>query len=36
MQALEVVPKAIHEPSPIFIGSYDDMEFVKSLYAAAA
>ncbi|KAG6549115.1 hypothetical protein Mapa_009341 [Marchantia paleacea] len=32
-RALELVPKKIHERSPIFLGSYDDVEEVKELYA---
>ncbi|KAL2650235.1 hypothetical protein R1flu_018363 [Riccia fluitans] len=31
-RALELVPKKIHERSPIFLGSYDDVEEVKKLY----
>ncbi|KAL3680613.1 hypothetical protein R1sor_023569 [Riccia sorocarpa] len=31
-RALELVPKKIHERSPIFLGSYDDVEEVKELY----
>ncbi|GMP79801.1 hypothetical protein CsSME_00035177 [Camellia sinensis var. sinensis] len=33
-RALDLVPKKIHERSPIFMGSYDDVEDVKALYAA--
>lgn len=33
-QALDLVPKKIHERSPVFLGSYDDVEEVKALYAA--
>ncbi|XP_022926293.1 fructose-1,6-bisphosphatase, cytosolic [Cucurbita moschata] len=36
IRALELVPKTIHERSPIFLGSYDDVEEIKALYAAAA
>lgn len=36
LQALELVPKKIHERSSIFLGSYDDVEEIKALYAAAA
>ncbi|KAI3993208.1 hypothetical protein MKX01_009951 [Papaver californicum] len=32
--ALDLVPKKIHERSPIFLGSYDDVEEIKVLYAA--
>ncbi|KAI7757699.1 hypothetical protein M8C21_010831 [Ambrosia artemisiifolia] len=32
--ALDLVPKKIHERSPIFLGSYDDVEEIKALYAA--
>lgn len=34
-RALDLVPKKIHERSPIFLGSYDDVEEIKALYAAA-
>ena len=34
LQALDLVPKKIHERSPIFLGSYDDVEEIKELYAA--
>jgi fructose-1,6-bisphosphatase I len=33
-QALELVPTDIHQRSPIFLGSYDDVEEIKSLYAS--
>ncbi|CAI9771420.1 unnamed protein product [Fraxinus pennsylvanica] len=33
-RALDLVPKKIHERSPIFLGSYDDVEDIKALYAA--
>lgn len=33
MQALDIVPEKIHERSPIFLGSYDDVEEIKALYA---
>ncbi|KAJ4966592.1 hypothetical protein NE237_018441 [Protea cynaroides] len=33
-RALDLVPKKIHDRSPIFLGSYDDVEEVKALYAA--
>lgn len=33
-QALDLVPTKIHERSPIFLGSYDDVEEIKVLYAA--
>eukprot|EP00245_Coleochaete_scutata_P007244 TRINITY_DN22390_c0_g1_i1.p1 TRINITY_DN22390_c0_g1~~TRINITY_DN22390_c0_g1_i1.p1 ORF type:complete len:381 (-),score=64.93 TRINITY_DN22390_c0_g1_i1:688-1830(-) len=33
-RALEIVPKTIHERSPIFLGSYDDVEEIRQLYAA--
>ncbi|XP_052189073.1 fructose-1,6-bisphosphatase, cytosolic-like isoform X2 [Diospyros lotus] len=32
--ALVLVPKKIHERSPIFLGSYNDVEGIKVLYAA--
>ncbi|XP_034677089.1 fructose-1,6-bisphosphatase, cytosolic-like [Vitis riparia] len=35
-RALDLVPKNIHERSPIFLGSYDDVEEIKALYAAEA
>ncbi|XP_024169612.1 fructose-1,6-bisphosphatase, cytosolic isoform X2 [Rosa chinensis] len=31
-RALDVVPKKIHEMSPVFLGSYDDVEEIKLLY----
>lgn len=34
MQALDLLPSNIHERSPIFLGSYDDVEEIKALYAA--
>ncbi|CAA7400275.1 unnamed protein product [Spirodela intermedia] len=34
-RALELVPTKIHERSPIFLGSYDDVEEIKTLYAAS-
>ncbi|XWS67615.1 hypothetical protein CRYUN_Cryun04dG0021000 [Craigia yunnanensis] len=34
-QALDLIPKRIHERSPVFLGSYDDVEEIKALYAAA-
>ena len=33
MQALDLVPEKIHERSPTFLGSYDDVEEIKALYA---
>lgn len=36
LQALDLVPKKVHDRSPIFLGSYDDVEQIKALYAAAA
>lgn len=33
-RALDLVPKNIHERSPIFLGSYDDVEVIKELYKA--
>lgn len=33
-QALDLVPTKLHERSPIFLGSYDDIEEIKALYAA--
>jgi len=35
-QALDLVPTKLHERSPIFLGSYDDVEEIKALYAAEA
>ncbi|KAL5173598.1 Fructose-1,6-bisphosphatase, cytosolic [Glycine soja] len=34
-RALDLVPTKLHERSPIFLGSYDDVEEIKALYAAA-
>ncbi|KAL5176148.1 Fructose-1,6-bisphosphatase, cytosolic [Glycine soja] len=34
-RALDLVPKKIHERSPVFLGSYDDIEQMKELYAAS-
>jgi len=36
LQALDLVPTKIHERSPIFLGSYDDVEEIKALYAEQA
>ncbi|KAM4098163.1 hypothetical protein ACJW30_07G056100 [Castanea mollissima] len=33
-RALELVPNKIHERSPVFLGSYDDVEEIKKIYAA--
>ncbi|KAL5714952.1 fructose-bisphosphatase [Ranunculus cassubicifolius] len=33
-RALDLVPKKIHERSPIFLGSYDDVQEIIELYAA--
>ncbi|PON90688.1 Fructose-1,6-bisphosphatase [Trema orientale] len=33
-RALDLIPKKIHERSPIFIGSHDDVEEIKELYGA--
>ncbi|KAA3457189.1 fructose-1,6-bisphosphatase, cytosolic isoform X2 [Gossypium australe] len=33
-RALDLVPTKIHERSPIFLGSFDDVEDIKALYAA--
>ncbi|XP_031504358.1 fructose-1,6-bisphosphatase, cytosolic [Nymphaea colorata] len=33
-RALDMVPTKIHQRSPIFLGSYDDIEEIKALYAA--
>ncbi|KAI5654439.1 hypothetical protein M9H77_31626 [Catharanthus roseus] len=32
-RSLDLVPQKIHERSPIFLGSYDDVEEIKALYA---
>ncbi|XP_039054902.1 fructose-1,6-bisphosphatase, cytosolic-like [Hibiscus syriacus] len=32
-RALDLVPGKIHERSPVFLGSYDDVEEIKALYA---
>lgn len=34
-RALDIVPSKIHDRSPIFLGSYDDVEKIKALYAAS-
>ncbi|KAI4296302.1 hypothetical protein L6164_036270 [Bauhinia variegata] len=34
-RALDLVPKKIHERSPVFLGSYDDIEEIKKLYASS-
>lgn len=34
LQALDLVPTKIHQRSPVFLGSYDDVEEIKALYAA--
>uniref|UniRef100_A0A1D1YAA3 Fructose-1,6-bisphosphatase, cytosolic n=1 Tax=Anthurium amnicola TaxID=1678845 RepID=A0A1D1YAA3_9ARAE len=33
-RALDLVPTKIHQRSPIFLGSYDDVEEIKALYAS--
>ncbi|QCE08106.1 fructose-1 [Vigna unguiculata] len=33
-RALDLVPTKLHERSPIFLGSYEDVEEIKALYAA--
>ncbi|KAL8141328.1 hypothetical protein V2J09_007349 [Rumex salicifolius] len=33
-RALDLVPKTIHERSPVFLGSSDEVEQIKALYAA--
>lgn len=35
-QALDLIPTKLHERSPVFLGSYDDVEEIKALYAAEA
>ncbi|CAJ1953101.1 unnamed protein product [Sphenostylis stenocarpa] len=35
-RALDLVPTKLHERSPVFLGSYDDIEEIKALYAAEA
>ena len=35
-RALDLVPTKIHERSPIFLGSFEDVEEIKGLYAAQA
>ncbi|XP_054803322.1 fructose-1,6-bisphosphatase, cytosolic-like [Prosopis cineraria] len=35
-RALDLVPRKVHDRSPIFLGSYDDVEQIKALYGAAA
>lgn len=34
IRALDLVPTNIHQRSPVFLGSYDDVEEIKALYAA--
>ncbi|GMN54916.1 hypothetical protein TIFTF001_024035 [Ficus carica] len=34
LRALDLVPKKIHERSPIFLGSHEDVEEIKQLYSA--
>ncbi|CAJ1963569.1 unnamed protein product [Sphenostylis stenocarpa] len=34
-RALDLVPRKLHERSPIFLGSYDDIEQIKELYASS-
>ncbi|KAF7842667.1 fructose-1,6-bisphosphatase, cytosolic-like [Senna tora] len=34
-RALDIMPKNIHERSPVFLGSYEDVEQIKALYAAS-
>ncbi|RWW70741.1 hypothetical protein BHE74_00021562 [Ensete ventricosum] len=34
IKALDLVPTKIHQRSPIFLGSYDEVEEIKALYAA--
>ena len=36
MQSLDLIPTNIHERSPIFLGSYDDVKEIKALYAEEA
>ncbi|MED6185503.1 Fructose-1,6-bisphosphatase, cytosolic [Stylosanthes scabra] len=36
IRALDLVPSKLHERSPIFLGSFDDVEDIKALYAAEA
>ncbi|KAK7343734.1 hypothetical protein VNO77_12726 [Canavalia gladiata] len=33
-RALDLVPKKLHERSPVFLGSYDDVEDIKALYGS--
>ncbi|KOM55420.1 hypothetical protein LR48_Vigan10g131200 [Vigna angularis] len=35
-RALDLIPTKLHERSPVFLGSYDDVEEIKALYAAEA
>ncbi|CAI7783369.1 unnamed protein product [Closterium sp. NIES-54] len=35
-RAMDLIPTKIHDRSPIFLGSYDDVEAIKNLYAAQA
>ncbi|OMO92047.1 Fructose-1,6-bisphosphatase class 1/Sedoheputulose-1,7-bisphosphatase [Corchorus olitorius] len=34
-RALDLVPEKIHERFSVFLGSYDDIEEIKAVYAAA-
>jgi fructose-1,6-bisphosphatase I len=34
MQALELAPTKLHDRSPIFLGSYDDVDEIIALYAS--
>uniref|UniRef100_A0A0D6R771 Fructose-1,6-bisphosphatase, cytosolic n=1 Tax=Araucaria cunninghamii TaxID=56994 RepID=A0A0D6R771_ARACU len=33
-RALDIIPTKVHQRSPVFLGSFDDIEEIKSLYAA--
>jgi len=33
-RALELAPTKLHDRSPIFLGSYDEVEEIKALYAS--
>lgn len=33
---LDIVPKSLHEPRPVFLGSREDVDEIERLYKAAA
>ncbi|KAL2894227.1 Fructose-1 6-bisphosphatase cytosolic [Bienertia sinuspersici] len=34
IRALDLIPQKIHDRSPVFLGSYDDVEDIKAIYTA--